>query len=89
MFCAIIKFEGGVYMRDWDRNGKIDGRDYYLFHEVILKEDEDNEVKDNSHLNSCRKTGSQHKRKETTWKEVVVIWGIVLILIIFKSIAGF
>ena len=25
-------------MRDWDRNGKIDGRDYYLFHEEILKD---------------------------------------------------
>ena len=26
-------------MRDWDRNGRIDARDRYLFHEVILKED--------------------------------------------------
>ena len=24
-------------MRDWDKNGKIDGRDYYLFHEEIIK----------------------------------------------------
>lgn len=26
-------------MRDWDRNGRIDARDRYLFHEVILKDD--------------------------------------------------
>ena len=26
-------------MKDWDRNGRIDARDRYLFHEVILKED--------------------------------------------------
>lgn len=25
-------------MRDWDRNGRIDARDRYIFHEIILKE---------------------------------------------------
>ena len=76
-------------MRDWDRNGKIDGRDYYLFHEVILKEDEPEEEKDNSMLNVTQNRSHQRKESNVTWKQLVVIWGIVLILIIFKSIAGF
>ena len=27
-------------MRDWNRNGRIDAADRYIFHEIILKEDE-------------------------------------------------
>ena len=27
-------------MRDWDGNGRIDARDRYIFHEIILKDDE-------------------------------------------------
>lgn len=76
-------------MRDWDRNGKIDGRDYYLFHEVILKEDKNNKGKDSCHLNnSGARRNNQTKRKETTWKELAVVWGIVLALLIFNSIIG-
>ena len=26
-------------MRDWNRNGRIDAADRYIFHEIILKED--------------------------------------------------
>ena len=27
-------------MREWNRNGRIDAADRYIFHEIILKEDE-------------------------------------------------
>ena len=30
-------------MRDWNRNGGIDAGDRYIFHEIILKEDESND----------------------------------------------
>ena len=47
-------------MRDWDRNGKIDGRDHYLFHEEILK---DHSASDNE--SSCTSGNSSYRRSKT------------------------
>lgn len=48
-------------MRDWDRNGKTDGRDYYLFHEEILKDHSESE---NEPAHTC--TGSSYRRTSNT-----------------------
>lgn len=52
-------------MRDWDHNGRIDARDRYIFHEIILKDDEPD-------YNNSFDGGSQWRRsevKETAPKE--------------------
>ena len=48
-------------MRDWDRNGRIDGRDYYLFHEEIMKDHSESDDEPAYASNS-----SSYRRAKTT-----------------------
>ena len=51
---------GGIVMRDWYRNGRIDARDRYLFHEVILK--------DNTPEKETEFVGRASRNRSTTQK---------------------
>lgn len=79
-------------MRDWDRNGKIDGRDYYLFHEEILKDHSESEDEP-AHTytgssyrrsNYAEKSSSDSNKKEQ--KEIgclpILLINIVLIVLL-------
>lgn len=71
-------------MRDWDRNGKIDARDRYIFHEVIMKDD-------TTDYNSHPVTYSNRKKRErpeTTWGSVAKVWGVVAVLLFINSLLG-
>lgn len=72
-------------MRDWDRNGRIDARDRYIFHEIILKDDN---VSEND-LPVTYKRQNKKVKSETTWGQVAAVWGVVIVLLVIKSIVGF
>lgn len=71
-------------MRDWDRNGRIDARDRYIFHEVIMKDDTANY--DNEPVTYNNRKGRE--MPETTWGSVAKVWGVVAVLLFIKSLLG-
>lgn len=70
-------------MRDWDRNGKIDARDRYIFHEIILKDDTSKLQTENSKICSCRNyTKPQTEPKKITDMSVgEILVGTVIIML--------
>lgn len=83
-------------MRDWDRNGKIDGRDYYLFHEEIMKDhsksdDESTYTPSRSSYHRTKITNNSNPKKKES-KEIgclpILLVNVVLLVLleILKSI---
>lgn len=78
-------------MRDWDRNGKIDARDRYLFHEVILKGDDEEEDTNNfvasRYHNTAPKDTTPKEKKEPTVFEIIfkVIFGVLVVIGLFVA----
>lgn len=80
-------------MRDWDRNGKIDGRDYYLFHEEIIKDHSESDGESiyipvrSSDPRANNKTNNSNpnkkKQKEIGCLPILLINVILLILLEF------
>ena len=80
-------------MRDWDRNGKIDGRDYYLFHEEIIKDHSESDGKSiytpvrssDSRANNKTNNSNPNKKeqKEIGCLPILLINIILLILLEF------
>lgn len=71
-------------MRDWDRNGKIDARDRYIFHEVIMKDDTTN-------YDNEPATYSNRKNREMpeiSWGSIAKVWGVVAVLLFITSLLG-
>ena len=78
----ITDYDGGIAMRDWDRNGKIDARDRYIFHEIILKEDHDNNTctySGNSRWNRTANIKSKEHKEPMSGYEIF-FWGVLGIL---------
>lgn len=78
-------------MRDWDRNGKIDMRDHYLFHEVILKDD--TPEKETEYVGrTSRNYSPTQKAKSKTIKEMsgleILGWTVFGILVLIGLIIG-
>ena len=61
-------------MRDWNRNGRIDAADRYIFHEIILKEDEPSG--DTEHYKRPAKRYSGTKKSEPRKLEDMSGWEI-------------
>lgn len=78
-------------MRDWDRNGRIDARDRYLFHEVILKEDTMDQEPANSRRYSSSYTPAERPKsksiKEMSGLEILG-WTVFGILALIGFIVG-
>lgn len=78
-------------MRDWDRNGRIDARDRYLFYEVILKDDTpENETEYIGR--TSRNHSTTQKAKSKTIKEMsgleILGWTVFGILALIGFIVG-
>ena len=72
-------------MRDWNRNGRIDAADRYIFHEIILKEDEP--AGDTEHYERPVRRYSEPKKSEprkledmSGWE--VFFWGVFGVLVL-------
>jgi len=78
-------------MRDWDRNGRIDARDHYIFHEIIMKENEaDHSMESYSYCapaqrRSETKNNTPKKKEKMSGYEIVfwVLFGIMALIGLF------
>lgn len=78
-------------MRDWDRNGKIDARDRYIFHEIILKDDTSKLQTESSKTCSCRNyTKPQKEPEKITDMSVgeILVATVIIMLAIVGLILG-
>ena len=72
-------------MRDWNRNGRIDAADRYIFHEIILKEDEPNDDT-GCHERSVRKYSEIKKSEPRKLEDMsgweIFFWGVFGVLVL-------
>ena len=72
-------------MRDWNRNGRVDAADRYIFHEIILKEDEPNDDT-GCHERSVRKYSEIKKSEPRKLEDMsgweIFFWGVFGVLVV-------
>ena len=72
-------------MRDWNRNGRIDAADRYIFHEIILKEDE-SDGDTGYHERIVRRYSETKKSEPRKLKDMsgweIFFWGVFGVLVL-------
>ena len=72
-------------MRDWNRNGRIDAADRYIFHEIILKEDKSDTDAGYRERPAKRYSGtkkSEPRKLEDMSGWEIFFWGVFGILVL-------
>ena len=78
-------------MRDWNRNGRIDGADRYIFHEIIRREDKPENCA--GYHAGAGKNYAETKKSKSEKKEDVSGWeaffkGVFVVLVVLGLFVG-